>query len=381
MRTSTWIGVLALGACAAGCQSAPAGPPPPEAPVASEFSGDAAYAHLRALAQIGPRTAGTPGAEQARAYLRAELEKLGLEVHEQRIAESWQEQEGATELVNLYTVIPGASPDRFVLGAAYDTRPSEELRFVGANQGASAPALLLELARVIQANPLLYTTWIVFFDGEAPRSAAEDPTAGPSRAGSTVFARQLEQDGQAPVRLVVAFEQVGDADLHVARDLRSHRLFREEFWLAAARLGRTDAFRADDPFESPDGSHQSFLEQGLRGVVLLTDPSYGGDEPPGSYAEEDTPEHCSAESLESVGVVTLSALDRIGERLAKIDRLAEPREETEAETPVDAAESPVAPEPEPAPESAPAPESTAEPAPAPEPAVDPAPAPEEAPAP
>ena len=181
---------------------------------------------------------------------------------------------------------------------------------------------------------------------------------------------------------MVSFQQVGDADLRIARDLRSHRLFREEFWLAAARLGRSEAFRPADRFESPPGSQSAFLAAGFRGVVLITDPSYGGDEPPGAYAnsEDDTPERCSPQSLATVGMVTLEALDRIGERLAKIDRFAKKTEEPAAPPPAPApsqasepaitppAEAPPAPELEPPAFSTPGPGTPPQ---APEPAPSP----------
>jgi Zn-dependent M28 family amino/carboxypeptidase len=232
----------------------------------------------------------------------------------------------ARELVNLSAVIPGASPDLIVLAAPYATKRFDSFEFVGANDGASAPALLLELARMIQARPLPYTTWLAFLDGEAGVAAGAD--AAPAHAGSSALARELLSGTAAPpVRLLVMFQQVGDADLHVTRDLRSHRLFREEFWFAAARIGKQEAFRPGDPFESPAGSHLPFIEAGLRGVVLITDAAYGSGSPPGAYAnsEDDTEERCSAQSLASVGLVTLETLDRISARLAKIDRFSQPR--------------------------------------------------------
>jgi hypothetical protein len=365
MRLSIWIPLALLGAWALACQNAPANPslPPPEAAAApTDFSGDAAFAHLRALVAIGPRVSGTPGAAQARAYLRAELEKLGLAVGDRRFAGPPGPTGAPLELVNLMVGIPGESPQRFVLAAAYDTRRFDQFRFVGANDGASGPALLLELARVIQAHPLPYTTWIVFLDGEAPVGAGSEPPPAPS--GSQLLAQELLAEGAvAPVRLVVTFQQVGDAELHVARDLRSHRLFREEFWLAAERIGRSDAFRSDEAFESPPGSHLAFIAAGFRGVVQITDSSYGGELPPGGFAnsEDDTPERCSPQSLETVGSVTLEALGRIGERLAKIDRLTRPgaaAAETEAAPEADA---PSAPQALPAPSAPSAP--TAPPAP------------------
>ena len=340
MRAPIWISLLVLGSSLSGCQNAPANPNgsmPPVPAAATDFSGDAAFEHLRALSALGPRVAGTPEAAQTRAYLRSELEKLGLSVEERRYAGPPGPDGAPQELVNLVAVIPGASPQLFVLTAAYDTRAFDSFRFEGANDGASAPALLLELARVIQARPLPYTTWIVFLDREAPR--AGDPTGEPLLAGSSVLATGLLANGSAAsVRLVVSFQQVGDSDLRIARDLRSHRLYREEFWLAAARLGRSEAFRPGDHFESSPGSQLSFLSAGIRGVVLITDPSYGGDEPPGTYAnsEDDTPERCSPKSLATVGMVTLEALERIGERLAKIDRYAKKTAEPAEPVPVPA---------------------------------------------
>lgn len=405
MRASLWISLLVLAASLSGCRApaTPDGAMPPIPAAATDFSGDAAFAHLRALAAIGPRAAGTPGAEEARAYLRTQIENLGLLVEERRYFGPPGPDGVRPELVNLEAVVPGASPQLFVLTAAYDTRPFESFRFQGANDGASAPALLLELMRVIVARPLPYTTRFVFLDREA--AGAGDPSGTPLLIGSQLLAADLmsEKERAASVRLVVSFQQVGDAELRIVRDLRSHRLFREEFWLAAARLGRTDAFRPADRFESPVGSQTSFLSAGFRGVVLITDSSYGGDEPPGAWAnsEDDTPERCSPQSLATVGVVTLEALDRIGQRLAKIDRFAkkeaaEPAAEPEATNESPAQEevavppagtepsatptgsAPVEPPSEPPP--APEPQPPAPPSPAPSaPARDPEPAPPPAP--
>ena len=390
-----WIRIslllLAAAAVAAGCRNAPPAPMPPVPSAATDFSGDAAYAHLQALAAIGPRASGTPGNEQARAYIRKELENLGLAVTERQYAGPAGPDGQAQQAFNLIATIPGASPQLFVLTAGYDTRPFDSFRFVGANDGASAPALLLELARVITARPLPYTTMIAFLDREMPR--AGDPTGPPQLIGSSLLASELTaQGGGANVRLVVSFLEVGDSELRISRDLRSHRLFREEFWLAAARMGRTEAFKPGDRFESPVGSQTAFLDAGLRGVVLITDSSFGGDEPPGAYAnsEDDTPERCSPQSLATVGMVTLEALDQIGQRLAKIDRLATkgvtgasqtpdgtqaaaPPGETPAVAPSEPAPAPPSqtPAPDPgaasAPSSAPTPTQSSEPAPPPAP--------------
>ena len=115
------------------------------------------------------------------------------------------------------------------------------------NDGASGAAVLLELARVIAAEPLPYTTWFVFLDGESLPSSADGT---PDPIGSRVFALLLsERAAGEQVRLAVVLNRVCDPDLKIARDLGSHRIYREEFWRAAARLGHADAFQRDGAFE------------------------------------------------------------------------------------------------------------------------------------
>jgi hypothetical protein len=319
---------LLLAVLVLACQSSP--PPAPKLPPspaerAAAFQPERAWAHLDALAQIGPRVMGTEGGSRARAYIRGELETLGLEIKEQKLVVRRGEDAPQIDLVNVAARVPGASSDLILLLAPYDTRPYENFRFLGVNDGGSGAALLLEMARVLVADPLPYTTWIVFLDGEAPLESGES-TVAPSYFGSLGLARRLAAGGGlAQIRLALVLNRVCDADLRIARDLYSHRIYREEFWRAAVRLGRTDAFPPGAGFESPLASHHGLSKVGLRRVVALVDTSFGGDEPPGLYAgtEDDDLEHCSADSLAAVGLVTLEALDTIARRLAKIDRFAE----------------------------------------------------------
>jgi hypothetical protein len=314
---------LALVACAA---SAPEPPPPPAEDGAEPvFSSQQAWEHLRRLTEIGPRASGTEGAALARTYIREVLEALGLQVVP--VAKTLSLEDGSQiEIESLVAVIPGASPDLFVLATPYDTRYFEGFEFVGANGASSGAAVLLELARVLSHEPLPYTTWLAFLDGEAPlgRGGPADETT--AWAGSTELARAWREDASlGSIRLLLYLAQVGDADLRIARDLRSHRGYRETFWDVAARLDHGDVFVPGQAYEAPPAGHVPFLAQGVRRAVLIMDTSFGGDEAPGFYAdtEDDTLERCSPQSLEAVGEVTLVALREIGTRLAKIDRFAD----------------------------------------------------------
>ena len=291
-------------------EGAGAGPDP------AVFSGARAYRHLEALASIGPRPMGSRGAARARSYLRDQLEDFGYAVEE--IAVSIPAGE-ATHLVGL---LPGESTDRFALAAAYDTRRIPGIDFVGANASASGPAVVLELARALSERPRAYTLMVLLLDGDAL------PAASPGAAfpGSRALAVHLAADGSfEQIRLAVFLQQVGDVDLSISRDLRSHHVYREFFWEAAWVLGRSAFFAPGARVESVDGSHVEFIERGLPRSVLISDPRFGGSEIPGRHAgsAEDTARRCSPYSLAVVGEVTLEALKRIATLLSRIDRFRE----------------------------------------------------------
>jgi len=300
----------------------------------ASFSAERAWRDLQVLTDIGARPVGSRGNDRARDYLRGELEELGVEV------ESWEVDYAAAagrpsgaaapeiRVTNVSAIIPGTrSQDRFLLVAPFDSRSFADFEFIGANDGASGAAVVLEIARTLAAAPLLYATEIVFLDGESPFAAADGRKNGYREIGSLGLASRLQESGISGVRLLIYINRVGDADLRIARDLVSHRIYREEIWKAAAALGRTDAFPRDAVFENAGIAHAYFSQIGLRQLVTIVDTSFGGDQPPGLYAgtEQDTIDRCSPDSLETVGVVVLEALDAISKRLAKIDRFAASR--------------------------------------------------------
>jgi glutaminyl-peptide cyclotransferase len=68
-------------------------------------------------------------------------------------------------MVNLVARIRGSSPSTIILAGHYDTKRMT-IPFVGANDGASSAAFLLEMARVLGRRRNRLTYWLVFFDGE-----------------------------------------------------------------------------------------------------------------------------------------------------------------------------------------------------------------------
>ncbi len=370
LRIQPWLLVsvsIALGGC-----TAPAPPPPERDATAVDpnaFQGNAAWGHLAALAAIGPREMGTEGSARAREYIVGQLESFGLEVVEQLVTAERAGDESIT-LHNVAASVPGDSMDLLLILAPYDTRGFDSFENLGINDGGSGVAVILELARMIADQPLPYTTWFVFLEGEQEARGSSAST----HAGSRALAELLRQRGVIEqVRLALLVNRVCDPDLHIARDLGSQRAYREEFFQTARRLGFEDEFDPYAGFEAPDEGQLPLSSAGLSRVVVLVDTSFGGDEPPGPYADtaDDDLDHCAAGSLDKVGQVAFDGLVTISRRLQRIDRFAESPIaatealrleqllETEGESPQDQPDAEGTPEPElePEPESVPASES------------------------
>ena len=115
-------------------------------------------------------------------------------------------------------------------------------------------------------------------------------------------------------------------NLSVARDLRSHRIYREEFWKVAEQLGYSEEFPPTG-FESIEMSHVSFVEKRLRRVVAITDTSHGGGRATGDSMQTAR----TTRSITARGRVsgswatwTLATLGVISPRLTKIDEFSRP---------------------------------------------------------
>jgi hypothetical protein len=273
---------------------------------------------------MGSRVPGSEGAARAQQYVRDQLEALGLEVREQRLAVEDRGDGLPIDVTNIVGVVPGESPDLFVLAARLDTRGFETFEYTGA-ASASGSALLLELAEVLAGEPLPYTVQLVFLGAEAPQG--EVP---PSYAfwSSRLLVAELSEAGVLDrVRLAVYFGQVADAELTIARDLVSHRTYRDAFFKAARKMGHDDLFPSSMGFDSIGSGHAAFLGARMRRVVIITDPRYGGDQPPGIYhhTEQDTLERLSPDNLAAVGRVSEQALRDISVLLVRVDRFARRR--------------------------------------------------------
>ncbi|OFV93145.1 MAG: hypothetical protein A3G76_13825 [Acidobacteria bacterium RIFCSPLOWO2_12_FULL_65_11] len=284
--------VLMAAACASAQSPAPS------------FDSSRAWEHLRQLVAIGPRPAGSPAIEQARAYIKTQLASSGLTAVEQ----AWDDRTplGRMRMVNLAVTIPGARKDRLVIAGHYDTKLFRQFRFVGANDGGSSAAFLIEIARVLKARRNALTIEVLFLDGE---EAVNTEWAGTDNTyGSRHYVEVAKRDGSlASLKAFLLVDMIGDRDLRIRRDLNSTRWLTDIVWDAAKRQKLDNYFISETTQVEDD--HVPFLQAGVPSLDII-DLDFAA-----WHTAQDTLDLVSARSLQVVGDVLLAALPQIETRL------------------------------------------------------------------
>src|SRR5579864_366290 len=289
---------------------------PAPAPV-PKFDSGRAWEHLRQLVAIGPRPSGSPAIEQTRKYIKDRLAADGLVATEQ----TWDEQTPADKvrMTNLIVTIPGARRERIVVTGHYDTKRIHEFRFVGASDGASSAAFLLELARVLKARKNPFTYELVFLDGEEAVCKDWDECARPGAPDNTYGSRHYvtaaRHDGSiSTMKAMILIDMIGDRDLDIRRDANSTPWLTDIIW-AAAKHQELDSYFLDESTRIED-DHLPFLAAGIPSVDII-DLDY---EP--WHTAKDNLDAVSARSLQVVADVIIASLPPIETRLAKQSALA-----------------------------------------------------------
>lgn len=272
---------------------------------ATGFDSARAWAHLEAQVAIGPRVSGTPANAETRAYITKTLAGFGIETVEQ--AFDARTPLGTVRMVNLIATLEGDRPDRIALASHFDTKLFKDVTFVGASDGASSTAALLELARVLKDQPRPFTIELLFLDGE---EAVLEWTATDSTYGSRHYVADARRAGTLDsMKALVLLDMIGDKNLTIRREANSTRWLTDIVWAAASRTGHSASFRQDSTYVEDD--HIPFLQAGVPAVDII-DLDYAA-----WHTAGDTIDKVSARSLQIVGDVVLAALPDIEQHLLK----------------------------------------------------------------
>ena len=287
---------LAAGAAAVVCATLLAGAGCGGAP---EFDAGRAYGDLLAQCAFGPRYPGSEAHLEMRQWLEARVSETADEVRLQRF--TYATPLGEMEFSNVVASYRPEVRERVLLAAHWDTRSvaerdpdpaNRETPILGAHDGASGVAVLLELGRMISERPPDVGIDIVFFDAE---DGGDEGGLGAWCIGSSYFASHL---GAYCPRYAIVVDMVGDCELEIPMEPYSRSAAPElirSIWDAADRVGaesfvnRTGTAIYDD--------HVPLAQAGLAAVVLI-DLDY-----PYWHTVADTPDKCCPESLGEVGRV------------------------------------------------------------------------------
>ena len=259
-----------------------------------DFDGGSAYNFVLEQCALGLRATGSKEGWATGDYLITQLESMGWQVviHEF----TYRDVKGRNIIGKL-----GSGPVA-MLGAHYDTRPyadhnpegQRDQGIIGANDGGSGVAVLLELARTLKVEKTGHEIWLVFFDAEDRGNLDDWPfSVGASELANGLSQSALQELAQIPEFLIVV-DMVGDADQKLYYEGFSNPELNARIWTLAHSLGYESAFIPSVKYQLID-DHRPFINIGIPAIDII-DFDY-----PYWHTTADTADKVEPASLERVG--------------------------------------------------------------------------------
>jgi glutaminyl-peptide cyclotransferase len=292
-------------------QATPSSASQPTAPANVDYgahpqvNGERAMQYTREIVAFGPRYVSSPGHAKVEAYLRSKLK--GDDLQEDKFTTTTPD--GNFPMTNYIAKFPGTKDGVIVIAGHYDTIFNRK-DFVGANDGGSSTAILLELANQFRSQLKNgkrngYSVWLVWLDGE---EAFQHWTDTDSTYGSRHLAEKWKQDGTAAkIKAFILADMIGDSDLYLERDDNSTPWLVETVYQAASHLGDQSHFFGREVAMEDD--HIPFSKIGVP-VVDLIDFDYGYNNA-FWHTKEDTLDKLSPKSFEIVGNVIVQTVQML----------------------------------------------------------------------
>jgi hypothetical protein len=287
----------------------PANHPPTTVPIPSQYDPDRVMSYLVRLCEFGPRPSGSPAMKAQQEYLESFFTERGAVVSFQRLEIRHPEDGSAVPIANLIASWGSDRPKRFLMCAHYDTRPYPDQdrhnprgTFIGANDGASGTAALMELSHQFASLPDDVGIDIVLFDGEefVWKQGRDDYFIG-----SNYFAENYKANPPAiSYQSGVLLDMIGDRELRIYYEQNSIRYAREvtrSVWRTAKNLG-VQAFvpRARHTISDDHIPLNQIAKIPTTDLIDFDYPRPGIGAPSYWHTENDVPANCSGESMAAV---------------------------------------------------------------------------------
>jgi hypothetical protein len=277
------------------------------------IDGERAYGYLKQVCDLGPRPAGSAANARQRQMVAQHFTKYGATVREQPFSGIDPRSGARVDMVNLIGAWHPDRTRRVVLGVHYDSRPfpdrekdpaRRQIPYLGANDGGSGVALLMEIAHHLNDLPTTWGVDLVLFDGEDLVYAENGEYCLGSKEFARVYTGALETRRGAPrYDAALVLDMIGDKNLAIEQEQYSlnfaPRLV-QEVWSVARRLKATAFGNRQGRAVLDD--HPPLNNAGIPAIDIIDfDYPYG-------HTSHDLPEPCSAASLEPVGKVVTAWL-------------------------------------------------------------------------
>jgi Zn-dependent M28 family amino/carboxypeptidase len=277
-------------------QTADSGPLPSiDAARAMQYTGE--------VTAFGPRPIGSANHKKLEQYIYAHLK--GDQVEDDLFTADTPE--GKFPVRNIIAKFPGTKDGIIVIAGHYDTNyPLRDTGYVGANDGGSSTALLLELANQLRGKKRNgYSVWLLWTDGE---EAVKYWTDTDSVYGARHLAEVWQKDGALKkIKAFLLEDMIGDADLNIEHEEQSSPWLEDLIYQAASRYGYQSYFFGRTLAINDD--HLPFVQRGVPSADLI-DMNYGYNDV-FHHTPQDTMDKLSPKSLQIVGSVILETVQML----------------------------------------------------------------------
>jgi glutaminyl-peptide cyclotransferase len=272
------------------------------------IDGDRAMQYVKEIVKFGPRPLNSANHKKVEDYLHSRLK--GDNVEDDTFTADTPA--GKFPVHNIVAKYAGTKDGIIIVASHYDTNyPLRDTSYVGANDGASSSALLLELANQLRSESKAkprdgYSVWLVWDDAEeAMKPESEMDFMADSLYGITHLAEKWQTDGTLKkTKAFLLADMIGDADLNIDRDENSTPWLEAVVLEASKREGYQSHFFARDNQVSDD--HLPFMKRGVACADLI-DFMYGYNNV-FWHTPQDTVDKLSPKSIAIVGGVILETI-------------------------------------------------------------------------
>jgi aminopeptidase YwaD len=266
--------------------------PEPAPPIA--FEAGNALAEANTLVAFGVRKGGTQAESDATDWLRSRMGELGYAVTVEDVPLP-----NGTMSHNVIARSQGASPRVVVLGAHMDTKAPSP----GANDNASGCGALLEIARILAAQPVTPTVEFVFFGTE--EMVSKD--GNDHHYGSRYRVDAMSPAQRANTAGMISVDMIAYGPSFHSRTMHKGPQSMSDLVLSRAAATGVKMTYLKDPGASGWSDHEPYELAGIPATWIewRDDPVY--------HTKKDTMAHLSVEKVRVAGQLVLDVLRSLDE--------------------------------------------------------------------